>query len=108
LPVTERVRRALIDLAIRVGKERERQGEVSEAPAIYLRALDFYPDAARLHKSLIEARLRQNDVTGALENFARYERTIQAADAEPSPAILALIKPLRAAGGVRPSRVSDT
>jgi DNA-binding SARP family transcriptional activator len=108
LPVTERVRRVLVDLAIRVGKERERQGEVTEALAIYLRALDFYPDAARLHKSLIEARLQQHDVTGALEDFARYERTMRAADAEPSPAILALVKPLRAIGAMRPSRVSDT
>ena len=98
LPVTERVRRALVDLAIRVGKERERRGEVSEALAIYLRALDFYPDAGRLHKSLIEARLEQNDVTGAIEDFARYERTMRAADAEPSPAIVALVKPLRATG----------
>jgi len=108
LPVAERVQRELIDLAIRIGKEREQRGDSREAPAIYLRALDFYPDAARLHKTLIEARLAQNDVTGAIEDFARYERTVRAAEAEPSPAILALIKPLRATGAIGPRRVSDT
>lgn len=108
LPVIERVRRAFIDLAIRVGKAREERKDAAGAQAVYLRALEFYPDSARLYKSLIEARLAQNDIAGAIDDFVRYERTMRAADGEPPAAIRALVKPFRDSAWIRRQRVSDT
>jgi LuxR family transcriptional regulator, maltose regulon positive regulatory protein len=98
LPVIERVRREYIDLAVRVGKAREQRNQTADALAVYLRAIDFYPDSSRLHKALIEARLAQDDISGAIEDFERYERTLRAADEEPSPAIRALVGAFRAVG----------
>jgi LuxR family transcriptional regulator, maltose regulon positive regulatory protein len=91
LPVTERVRSQFVDVAGRVGKQRELNG-AGEARAIYLRVLDFYPDSARAYKGLIQERLAQGDVAGAIGDYARYERTIRATSGGvPSPAIRALI-----------------
>lgn len=108
LPVTERVRHDFIDLAVRVAKACSGPNEAADAQAIYLRALDSYPDSSILHEGLIATRLAANDISGAIEHFARYERTTRAADEEPSPAIRALVEPFRTAGTIRPQRVSDT
>lgn len=96
LPATERVRSQIVDLAGRIGKQRERVDEAEGARAIYLRTLDFYPDSAAIHRRLIEARLAEGDTAGAMSDYARYEQTIRAVDGEPSPTVLSLVRPLLA------------
>ena len=99
LPVTERVRGQFIELACRVGSGRALLGDRDGAHAAYLRALDFYPNATRIYKALIESRLAQNDSIGAVADYSRYERTIRAIDDElPSPDIRAIVKPLLTRG----------
>jgi DNA-binding SARP family transcriptional activator len=94
IPATERVRDGFVELAVRVGKHREAQRDYEGARAAYLRVLDFYPDSARAYQFLIQERLQQNDVAGAIECYARYERTIEAeGQSAPSPAIRSLIRP---------------
>jgi DNA-binding SARP family transcriptional activator len=107
LPATERVRREFVELARRVGKQREADGNLEGACAAYVRALDLYPDSEALYERLIGARLAQGDATAAISDYARYERTIKATDGLPSPAIGALVKPLLGAGK-QPRRASDT
>jgi DNA-binding SARP family transcriptional activator len=96
-PVAERVRGQLVDLAARVGRAREQQGDGAGARATYLRALEFYPDAVSIHEALIRGRLVHNDVAGALTDYARYEHTVRATAGEtPAPAIRALVQPFLA------------
>ncbi|MGE0239055.1 MAG: BTAD domain-containing putative transcriptional regulator [Parvibaculaceae bacterium] len=104
-PAAERLREQFVDLADRIGQQREAAGDAAGARDNYLRALDFYPDAARIHKGLIQGRLAQKDVAGALADYSRYERTVKAAaDGEPSPGIRALIQPFLAAAGPASTR----
>lgn len=95
LPVAERLRGQFVDLTSRVGAHRETAGDDGGARDIYLRALDFYPDDARITKGLIQGRLGQNDVAGAIADYARYERTIKATNGgAPLPAVRSLVQPL--------------
>lgn len=94
LPVAERVRGELIDLAIRIGSRCDAAGDAGRARAIYLQALDFYPDSARIYQALIHERLARDDAAGAVEHYSRYERMLRAmGDTAPSPAIRALVQP---------------
>jgi LuxR family maltose regulon positive regulatory protein len=100
LPAAERLREQFIDLTDRVGQQRKALGDAVGARDTYLRALDFYPDADRIHKGLIEGRLAQKDIAGALADFSRYERALKiAADGTPSPAIRALVQPFLTSTG---------
>jgi DNA-binding SARP family transcriptional activator len=94
LPIAERVRSELIDLAILIGSRREQAGDTKAARTAYLHALEFYPDAAQIYQALIRERLSRDDAAGAMEHYARYERTLKAAgEPAPSPAIRALVQP---------------
>ena len=95
LPVVERVRNEFVELAVRLGKQCETRGDGNSARNHYLRALEIYPESARLSQALIQARLAQGDVAGAIDDYSRYERTLRATGGSaPSPAIRALIQPL--------------
>lgn len=95
LPVAERVRDEFVELTIHLGKQCEARSDWAAARGYYLRAIEIYPESARLSQALIQARLAQGDVAGAIDDYARYERTLRAAGGEtPSPAIRALIQPL--------------
>jgi len=94
IPAIERVRNAFIDLAVRVGTQREQAGQTEHAQAVYQRALEFYPYSHRIYKNLISARLAQDDPLGAVASYRRYERTVRATSGgEPSPEIRSLIGP---------------
>jgi len=108
LPVAERVRGQFIDLAGHVSRQCEVQGDAATARGSYLRALEFYPDSARIYRGLIQGRLAQGDVAGAIADYSRYERTVRATiDGVPSPAIRALIQPFLAPANIQPRRISD-
>ena len=93
VPVMERVRNAFVDLAVRFGKQLSR-AEPASAEAVYLRALEFYPDSARLYEGLIATRLQQSDIPAAVADYARYQRTVRATgDGDISVAIRTLIEP---------------
>lgn len=102
LPAAERLREAFIDLTLRAGRVREARGDILGARDFYLRALDFYPDAIPLYKSLIQARIEQKDIAGAMADYARYERASKAAASMPSATIQALVQPFLAS-----PRISD-
>ena len=72
MPAAERLRSQFIDLTGRVAAERAAQGDDEEARSLYLRALDFYPDAVSISKALIEGRMVQGDTAGAMAEYARY------------------------------------
>jgi hypothetical protein len=94
LPIAERVRSEFIDLALLIGSRREQAGDAKGARAAYLRALEFYLDATEIFQALIRERLSRNDAAGAMEHYARYERTLRASgETVPSPAIRALVQP---------------
>ncbi|ATQ42688.1 hypothetical protein [Caulobacter mirabilis] len=86
----DRVRDLTLGLADRLAAG---DGDGQRARAIYLRCLELYPDSARVHGALISGRLARDDLVGALEDYARYERRQEAADEEVSSAIRALISP---------------
>ncbi|ESX83391.1 helix-turn-helix domain-containing protein [Mesorhizobium sp. M0189] len=93
LPAAERVRRDVIELAIRIGKHCEARNDPGKARTIYLRALDFYPDSVRIYKALIQGDIAQDDVAGAIEDYSCYERTLRAScGSTPSPELRALIQ----------------
>lgn len=93
LPAVERVRRGVIELAIRIGKHCEARNDAAKARTIYLRALDFYPDSVRIYKALIQGRIFQDDVAGAIEDYSSCERMLRASgDSTPSPELRALIR----------------
>jgi DNA-binding SARP family transcriptional activator len=99
LPTAERVRDEFVELAIRLGKQCETRNDRAAARGHYLHALESYPESARLSQALIQARLAEGDVAGAIDDYSRYERTLRAAGGEaPSPAIRALIQPLLKSG----------
>jgi two-component SAPR family response regulator len=101
--VAERVHGEFMDLACRVAAEREHEGDADGARAIYLRGLDFYPDSARFYEGLIQGRLTQNDVAGAVADHSRYERIVAAVGGEPSPALRNLVQSsLRHMGNLAP------
>jgi LuxR family maltose regulon positive regulatory protein len=91
LPATERVRSKFIDLVGRLARNREASGNPSAARAAYLRAIDMYPTSARCYEGLIRNRLAERDEAGALEDYQRYLRVMQSAEAAPSPGIRALV-----------------
>ncbi|TIL62667.1 MAG: hypothetical protein E5Y79_00415 [Mesorhizobium sp.] len=92
LAAAEKVRRDLIDLALRIGQRLETTGQ--EARSVYLRALDLYPDAGPVCKALIRERLSRRDFEGAADDYARYERALRAAgEAAPAAEIRALVEP---------------
>ena len=93
IAAADRVRDGYVELSIRAGKRCEAQNEGARARATYLRALDFYPDSERLHGALIEQRLSEGDIAGAVEDRQRYLRMLKAVgDLDPSPAIEALAR----------------
>jgi LuxR family transcriptional regulator, maltose regulon positive regulatory protein len=56
LPAAEKLRSRYIDLAIEIGEKCSAQGDGEAARALFLRALDFYPDAISITKALVEGR----------------------------------------------------
>lgn len=98
-PARERVRTQFLDLALSVGKEHEAEGRTRRARAIYLRALESYPDSARIHQSLIADSLTRQDSAGAVEDYARYQRALNGETPPLSPSLMALIRPLLGAPG---------
>jgi LuxR family maltose regulon positive regulatory protein len=78
LPAAERVRRDVIELAIRIGKHCEARNDAAKARTVYLRALDFYPDSATIYSALIQGRIVQGDLAGAIDDYASCERTLRA------------------------------
>ena len=89
----EKVRRDLIDIALRIGQRLEATN-AHEARSIYLRTLDLYPDAGPACKALIRERLSRRDFEGAVDDYARYERALRAAgEAAPAAEIRALVEP---------------
>ncbi|MCV3205202.1 hypothetical protein OHD62_08475 [Mesorhizobium sp. YC-39] len=94
LAASEKVRRDLIDLGLRIGQRLEAAGNADQARSVYLRALDFYPDAGPLFKALIKERLSRRDFEGAVDDYARYERALRAAgEGGPAAEIRALVDP---------------
>jgi DNA-binding SARP family transcriptional activator len=94
LPVAERVRSRLIDLAVRAAHACEQAGDLQEMQTICLRALDFYPTSERCYQALLRARLAQGDVAGAVEDYRRYERVLSTTtQTRPSTALRALVEP---------------
>ena len=92
LPAIERVRSKFIDLAGRLARKFESQGNHAGARAVYLRAIDGYPTSALCYEGLIRNRLAMKDQAGALEDYERYLRVIGATrEATPSPAIRSLV-----------------
>jgi DNA-binding SARP family transcriptional activator len=92
LPAIERVRSKFIDLAGRLARKLEGQGNYSAARAVYLRAIDGYPTSAVCYEGLIRNRLALQDHAGALEDYQRYLRVIQSTrETDPSPAIRKLV-----------------
>lgn len=92
LPAAEKLRSRYIDLVVEIGEKCIAQGDGEGARILFLRALDFYPDAVSVTKALIEGRLAQGDVTGAMTDYARYERIAKAGpEGEASPVIRALV-----------------
>ncbi|CAN7626571.1 hypothetical protein LJR225_004809 [Phenylobacterium sp. LjRoot225] len=95
LQAPERLRGKFVELARRLGAAQEAAGRPAEACAIYLRALDRYPNCAPLHEALIRGRIGQADTSGAIEDFIRYERMMRASsESPPSASIRALVRPL--------------
>ncbi|RWK61563.1 hypothetical protein [Mesorhizobium sp.] len=93
LAAAEKVRRDLIDLALRIGQRLEATN-AHEARSIYQRTLDLYPDAGPVCKALIKERLSRRDFEGAVDDYARYERALRAAgEAAPAAEIRALVDP---------------
>ncbi|WP_152601012.1 hypothetical protein [Rhizobium sp. YS-1r] len=89
----ESVRDTYIDLAMRLGQLREAGDDGVQARAIYLRALDYYPESDRLHGALIESRLGSGDLAGAVEDYERYLRLRKAAgELDPSPTVQAIVR----------------
>lgn len=90
LAAADRVRRELVDLALRIGH----QMDPATARSVYLRALDLYPDASPICKALVRERLLRDDVEGAIDDYARYERALRSAgDAAAAGEIRALVAP---------------
>ncbi|MET3578073.1 DNA-binding SARP family transcriptional activator [Mesorhizobium robiniae] len=90
----EKVRRDLIDFGLRVGQRLEATGNAHEAHSIYMRTLDLYPDAGPVCKALIKERLARRDFEAAVDEYARYERALDAAgEAAPAAEIRALVEP---------------
>jgi DNA-binding SARP family transcriptional activator len=97
IPAAERTRSKLIGLALELGRCHETRDMPAEAQSVYLRALDFYPASTRLFEALIRARLADDDPTGALAAYARYERVRQTTlDTPASAAIRRMVAPLLA------------
>lgn len=96
MPAIERVRRKFIDLTMRVGKRLEERQDLAAARAVYVRALDLYPESERCIEALVRVRLREGDTTGALEDYRRYERLREDTQARPSPALRTLMAPFLA------------
>jgi len=86
----ERVKSKLTDLAVRLGRQLEVDGQDEHAQAVYLRALDFYPKATRLYEAQIRFRLARNDRAGAIEVCQRVRNV----SPESLPALRKLITPL--------------
>jgi DNA-binding SARP family transcriptional activator len=102
VPAIERVREAYVDAADRLGRRNAAQGRHAQARACYLRALEHYPDSARLYECLIRGCIAQADAAGALDDYSRYERTRRALAQPPAPAIGRLIAPLLQGAEPRP------
>lgn len=95
LPAADRLRDLFLDLALGLGRRHEQGGDAGRARALYLRALDLYPDSVRVHEALIRGRLARADAAGALDDYERYERMLRATPgAAPSAAIHSMVKPL--------------
>ncbi len=92
-PARERVRTQFLDLAMSVGKEHEIGARSDRARIIYLRALEAYPDSARMHQALIADSLGRQDAAGAIEDYARYQRALNGDTPPLSPSLMALIRP---------------
>ncbi|QPB18872.1 hypothetical protein [Rhizobium sp. 007] len=93
LAAAEKVRRDLIDLGLRLGQRLETTNNSHGARSIYLRTLDFYPDAGPICKALIKERLARHDFEGAVDDYARYERALRAAGETAAAEIRALVEP---------------
>jgi DNA-binding SARP family transcriptional activator len=97
LPAAERVRSRFIELTSRIGEHWASRGDHAKARTFYLRALDFYPASEGCYEALLRGRLAQGDHAGALEDYRRCQRVLDALGSTPSPAIRALMAPLLAA-----------
>ena len=90
-PAAERLRRAYIDAALRLGQRQEERGDWPNACRVYLRALDAYPTSERGYEALLRARLAMGDTAGALDDYHRCERAFAATpEGRPPAAIRAL------------------
>jgi DNA-binding SARP family transcriptional activator len=91
----DRVRRTVIEIALRLGARLELRGETSRACEVYLHALDAYPESERCFEALIRARIGAGDSAGAIEDYRRYSRLLASTLQEkPSPSIRTLVAPL--------------
>jgi DNA-binding SARP family transcriptional activator len=91
LPAIERVRSKFLELAERLARRCEAQRDFIGARAVYLRAIDMYPTSARGYEGLIRNRLALEDQAGALEDYQRYRRMLEAQGGQATPAIRALV-----------------
>jgi LuxR family maltose regulon positive regulatory protein len=97
LPAAERVRSKFLELTERLARRREAAGNHAAARAVYLRAIDMYPAVTRCYEGLIRNRLALADEAGALEDYQRYRRMLEATpDTPASPAIRQLVAKLLA------------
>jgi DNA-binding SARP family transcriptional activator len=101
-PALERVRDAYVDVADRLGRRDVAKGRPAQARAHYLRALEHYPDSARLYEGLIRGCIAQADHAGALDDYGRYERMRQAMAQPAAPLIHRLVAPLLHEAGAAP------
>jgi LuxR family maltose regulon positive regulatory protein len=93
----DRVRDGVVELTERIGKYRQDLGDAARARRAYQRALDFYPDSAKLNSALIRESLSRNDHAGAIDDYQRYERALAlTGEHQPSPSVRSLVRPLLA------------
>lgn len=95
MAAADRVRDGLIELADRIGRHWRDHGDTARARRAWRRALDFYPDSARIWRALIEERLAGKDPAGAIEDYRGYERALASVgDDRPSPSVRSLVRDL--------------
>jgi len=102
LAAADRLRRDVIEAALLASARLQQAGDAAGARALRQRTADVYPDAARIYHAMIAARLASNDMIGAWEDYARFERACPEPEEEdPALAIRDLLR--RSAASVSPA-----
>lgn len=98
LAAGERFRRDVIDAALGVGAML-RASDAARARILHQHVLNLYPDAARIHEAVIAARVADQDMVGAWDDYARFQRACS--DLDDTRSAAAIRDLLRRADGLR-------